>query len=110
MAIQFGQGEHAFLEATLEIAWPDYPKSLTSEEQLAEDFEIRFRTTLAQVGRRLGGPAFVGTYGDEGLPENINAVIIALWPMSSAVLSLDFKHEDAGLPFRITTTWSPGRL
>ncbi|MEU5992943.1 hypothetical protein ABZ806_28590 [Spirillospora sp. NPDC047418] len=109
MAIQFGQGEHAFLEATLEIAWPD-PESLTSEEQLAEDFEIRFRTNLAQVGRRLGEPAFVGTYGDEGFPEDIDAVMIALWPMNSAGLSLNFKHEDSGLPFRITTTWSPGRL
>jgi hypothetical protein len=103
VAAQFGRGSTAFLETTVEIARPD-PEDPDSEDQLTVEFERRFGRNLAQLVAHLGEATFVGSYGDEGFPDDADAVMIALWRISSGMVALNFKHEDSGVPFRITAT------
>jgi hypothetical protein len=103
VAIQFGRGADAFIEVTLEMAKPD-SEDPHSEDRLTAEFENRFKRNVARASAELGEPAYLGSYGDEGFPDDLDAVMTALWPADSGGVGLNFKHEDWGAPFRITAT------
>ncbi|GIF09905.1 hypothetical protein [Actinoplanes siamensis] len=100
---QYGRGASAFIEATIDLSMPDLD-DLDSEERLMKDFEERFATNLDACSAELGEPSFVGSYGDAGFPEELDAVMTARWLRRSGVIALHLKHEDDGVPFRITIT------
>ncbi|MGW2890216.1 hypothetical protein ACWDDN_33920 [Streptomyces griseoruber] len=102
-AVQYGRGSDSFLEVSIHTTFPD-PEDPDSEERLTVEFEDKFERSLARCIHTLGSAAFVGSYGDEGFPEDVDAVMVALWPVGSGVIALNFKHEDWGVPFRITVT------
>jgi hypothetical protein len=103
VAIQFGDGSDAMLEVTLQITWPDLDDP-ESEDRLEAEYETRFEQDLAQSSQVIGQPAFVGSYGDRGFPDDVDAVTTALWPQGSGAVALNFKYEDSGVPLRITAT------
>ncbi|TNH21091.1 hypothetical protein FHG89_32375 [Micromonospora orduensis] len=100
---QYGRGSSAFLEVTIELAMPDFDDP-GSEELFFEKFEGRFAENLAVVTAEFGHPTFVGSYGDEGFPEGLDAVSTAQWPLLAGVMAVHLKHEDQGVPFRIAAT------
>jgi hypothetical protein len=102
---QFGRGMSAFFEVTVEMAGPDID-DLDSEEDLAKDSERRFAESVSAAAVEVGDPAFVGSYGEDGFPEDLDAVSTAQWPRPAGVIAVHLKHEDQGLPFRITVTVS----
>jgi hypothetical protein len=103
VARQFGRGSNSFLEVTTDLAKRD-PDDPDSEDRLTAEFEARFQRNLAEITQVLGAASFVGTYGDEGFPEEIDAVMTARWSTGDGAVELNFKHEDWGVPFRITAT------
>jgi len=103
VATQFGRGASVFLEVTTELVKAD-PDEPSSEDRLTAEFETRFERNLAEANQVLGAAAFVGSYGDEGFPEDVDAVMTAQWPVGVGVLALNFTHEDWGVPFRVTAT------
>jgi len=103
LVTQYGRGISAFIEATIELSRPD-PDDLDSEERLMEDFEARFARSLAACSANLGEPSFVGSYGDDGFPQELDAVKTARWLRRSGTIALNLKHEDEGVPFRVTVT------
>jgi len=103
VAAQIGRGPRAYLEVTLEIAWPD-PDNFYDEDRLAAEFEDRFHRNLADAVASQGPPTFVGECNDDGFPEYLDGMMIALWRMGSGEVALNFMHEDQGLPFRISVT------
>ncbi|MFJ8104215.1 hypothetical protein [Streptomyces sp. NPDC096132] len=102
-AVQYGRGLNSFLEVAVDVVLPD-PEDPDSEERLTVEFEDKFERILARCASTFGAAAFVGSYGDEGFPRDVDAVMVALWPARSGVIALNFKHEDWGVPFRITVT------
>ncbi len=103
IAAQYGRGPSGFLEVTLELVRPK-PEDPRNEEELLLDFENRFEGSLVQAVSALGDATFVGAYGDEGFPEDLDAVLTAQWLYQAGTAALNLKHEDQGAPFRITTT------
>ena len=102
VARQYGGGLNAFVEVTIEIREPDSPDG--DEEPYMEDFEERFNRSLAQAVSLLGQASFAGEYGDDGFLEDADAVKLAYWSVNDRTAALNFKHEDQGVPFRITVT------
>lgn len=100
---QFGRGSSALLEVTVEMATLD-TDDLDSEEELMDDFERRFAESVSAAVAEVGDPSFVGSYGEDGFPEDLDAVSTARWPRPAGVIAVHLKHEDQGLPFRITAT------
>jgi len=103
LGTQYGRGSSAFLEVPIELAMPDLDDP-DSEGLLLEDFEARFTENLSVFTAEVGDPAFVGSYGDRGFPEDLDAVSTAQWPLLAGVMAVHLKHEDQGVPFRITAT------
>ena len=101
---QYGRGSAAFIEVTMLVAWPDL-EDLDSEDHLMTEFEDKFERAVGIAASSLGAPHFNGTYGETGFPDDVDAVMTASWSLGSE-LHLNLKHEDSGVPFRLTATVS----
>lgn len=83
------------------VAAPGDVDDAPAEERLHEEFSARFDDGFEYVGRFLGRPDLVGVVGQDGFPEEVDAVMIATWPVGAGGFFLAYTHEDSGLPFRI---------
>lgn len=88
------------LEVSL-VAVPGDVDDAGAEERLDEEFRALFEGGLEHVRRALGPPGLVGAVGQDGFPEEIDAVLVAEWQAGAGGLFLAYMHEDSGLPFRI---------
>ncbi|MEV6348081.1 hypothetical protein [Actinoplanes sp. NPDC051851] len=100
---QYGRGSISFIEETIDLS-NTYFDDRDSEERLMGDFEEKFTRSLSACSAELGEPSFVGSYGDVGFPEDLDAVMTARWIRRFGAIALNLKHEDQGVPFRITVT------
>lgn len=73
---------------------------------MLDEFEAKFASSVSEVRLVMGEADFVGEYGDQGFPEDVDAMAIAQWRHDGSQLAVNLKHEDTGLPFRITVTAS----
>lgn len=105
VATQFGRGSDALVEVTVDIRHPD-PDDMSSEDAMLDEFEAKFASSVSEVRLVMGEADFVGEYGDQGFPEDVDAMAIAQWRHGGSQLAVNLKHEDMGLPFRITVTAS----
>lgn len=100
---QYGRGDSAWIEANIQVL-----DAVECEEEAASAvFEEYFTMAAATISSILGESRFVGEYGDQGFPDDLDAIMRADWGGAHFVLALNFKHEDAGLPFRITVSVEP---
>lgn len=66
-----------------------------------------YATALAEAQARLGAPAFEGAFGDDGFPEDDDAVRLALWRQGQTRLSLQQKDDGPDFPMRLIGVIEP---
>ncbi|MFI7222582.1 hypothetical protein ACIBO5_05110 [Nonomuraea angiospora] len=91
----------SFMEVTVDIRDPESADP-EDEGPFYEEFERKFHSAVTEAAEILGPPSFVATYGDQDFPDDMDAVMVAGWRDGGSGLFICFKHEDSGVPFRIT--------
>lgn len=84
-------------------------KQLDSDEQDAalQASRTAFALAVDETRKALGIPAFNGSCGDSGFPEDESAELIALWMLPNVRVMVQWVHADMDTPIAVLLVFAP---
>jgi hypothetical protein len=83
--------------------------SETEYEEKSDELHAKYKSAVEAVTAILGNPDFDGESTARGLPDDQDAVCLALWQTKGARYMIQEKNEDWEMPFRLCVTVAPGK-
>ena len=106
-SVFFQESECIAIEIDLDVFLHSDALSQFDYDEKVDEYFAKYEQAVLLAEKVLGQPLFNDGAAARGFPEDEDAVWLTLWKFPTCRLMIQLRHEDRGLPFRLSIVITP---